>query len=117
MEEILYSPIELTEEGSFTINNSGTAPAPCVVTIVPMVDFMMCEIKGLSREPIKVSNIKANQVLVIDGEKKIVTVDDQDWFRYYDGWEFPKLMSGPNEVSITNGAMAQIAIEFNRRYI
>ena len=46
-----YYPIEFDETGAnFTIVNNGTAPAPCVITFIPKVDFIRLEIKGLSKE-------------------------------------------------------------------
>ena len=45
-----YYPIEFDDaESSFIITNNGTAPAPCVITFIPKVDFIRLEIKGLSK--------------------------------------------------------------------
>ena len=113
-----YYPIEFDSNGaSFSITNNGTAPTPCLVTIIPQVDFITLTIKGLSDEPLKVSNVKANQVLVIDGESRKVLLDGEDYFHKYDGGEFPKLKPGVNEIEIPNGSLANIAIEYNARYI
>ena len=113
-----YYPIEFDNNGtSFTITNSGTAPAPCVVIIVPKVDIMSLTISGLSKTPITVNRVLANQTLVIDGENRSVTLEDNDYFANYDAWEFPKLQPGVNQISITSGAQAQVAIEYSQRYI
>lgn len=113
-----YYPIEFNNDGTgFTITNSGTAPAPCVVTIVPKIDLMVLTITGLSKEPIKVNKVLANQSLVIDGENRTVTLDDQDYFANYDAWEFPKLQPGVNAITVTGGAQAQVAIEYSQRFI
>lgn len=112
-----YYPIELDSQGAFTLVNGGTAPSPCCITFIPQVDFMNLTIKGLSKEPIKVTNIKANDTLVIDGENRSITLNDRDYFSNYDAWEFPKLEPGINHVEINNGALASIAIEYTKRYI
>ena len=112
-----YYPIEFDGNGQFDIYNNGTAPSPCKVTIKPMVDFVSLTIKGLSREPIVVKNVYQDSVLVIDGENRKVELDDQDYFANYDAWEFPKVMPGLNHVEIPNGARAQVAIEYQMRYI
>lgn len=113
-----YYPIEFDDAGSsFIITNNGTAPAPCVITFIPKVDFIRLEIRGLSKEPIIVSNVKMNQVLVIDGENRSVLLDDKEAFDHYDAWEFPKLQPGQNNITINNGVQASISIEYNARYI
>lgn len=113
-----YYPIEFDDTGAiFTIINNGTAPAPCVITFIPKVDFIRLEIEGLSKEPIIVSNIKMGEVLVIDGENRTVLIDEKEGFDHYDAWEFPKLQPGQNVIKINNGIQASISIEYNARYI
>ena len=112
-----YYPIEFDEGGSFEIINSGTAPAPCVITFVPLVDFMTVKITGLSEEPIVVNMVPRNQALVIDGEARQVKLNDTDYFDHYDGWEFPKVQPGVNRVNIVNGSMANVSVEYTLRYI
>lgn len=112
-----YYPITFDAESSFTINNSGTAPAPCKVTVIPKVDLMLFTLQGLSDTPITVSQVHANDVLIIDGETGIVTINDTPAYDKYNGWEFPKLKTGINKVIIPNGASVAVSIEFNARYI
>lgn len=116
--ETQYYPIEFDEAGRvFFITNNGTAPAPCVITVVPKVDFLKLVIGGLTELPITFTGLKTNQTLVIDGENRTITVDGEDAFMNYDGWEFPKLQPGINEITIENGISASIAIEYSARYI
>lgn len=113
-----YYPIEFDKTGAnFIITNNGTAPAPCVISFIPKVDFIRLEIEGLSSEPIIVSNVKKDQVLVIDGENRTVLLDEKEAFDHYDAWEFPKLQPGQNRIKINNGVQASISIEYNARYI
>lgn len=111
-----YYPITFDGD-SFTVVNNGTAPAPCKITIIPQVDFVVLTIEGVSEKPISVSSLHANDVLVIDGENRAITINDAPAFNNYNGWEFPKLQPGVNEISIVNGAHIQISIEFNARYL
>lgn len=111
-----YYPITFDGD-SFIINNNGTAPAPCKITIVPQVDFVNLTIEGLSEKPISVSQVRANDTLIIDGEERTITINDNTAFDRYNGWEFPKVQPGQNTVKILNGTHIQISIEFNMRYL
>lgn len=118
MNNAQYYPIIFDDNGTtFNIYNNGTAPTPCIVTIIPKVDFLKLVIEGLTETPITFTGLKANQTLVINGEERSVTVDGIDAFAEYDAWEFPKLQSGANKIVITNGISAAIQIEYNTNYI
>lgn len=112
-----YFPINFDNASSFIITNNGTAPAPCIVTIIPKVDFLTLTIEGLSEEPIKISSILANSTVVINGEDRTITIDDLDASLRYDAWEFPKLQPGQNTITINNGAQCSVAIEYSPHYI
>lgn len=117
--ETNYYPIVISQAdgGSFTITNSGTAPTPCVLTIIPNYDFMEITIRGLSDEPLIVNRVKMNEVLVIDGENRIITINNQEAFNHFTGWEFPRLLPGENTIYISNANQATISVEFNARYL
>lgn len=118
MDNTQYYPIEFDATGAvFTINNSGTAPSPCVVTVIPKVDFLKLVIEGLTQEPIVFTGLKAKQALVIDGENRTVTVEGEDAFNNYDAWEFPKVQPGINQIVIPQGTQASISIEYSTNYI
>lgn len=113
-----FYPITFNHDGdSFIITNNGTAPAPCKITIIPKVDMMLLTIEGLSEKPITFSQLMANEVLVIDGENRNITVNETPAFNRYGGWEFPKLQPGANNVTISNGPHIALSIEFNARYL
>ena len=49
MDNTQYYPIIFDEGGKvFTIVNNGTAPAPCILTIIPKVDFLKLVVEGLT---------------------------------------------------------------------
>lgn len=112
-----YFPIVFQDNNAFIITNHGTAAAPCRLTITPQFDVMQMEITGLSDEPIVMTRVMKNSVVVIDGIDRKVTIDGEDKFDLYEGWEFPKLKPGDNEVKITNGDTSTIYIEYQPRYI
>lgn len=116
MDETNYFPIAFDGD-SFTITNSGTAPTPCKITIIPKVDMVTITITGFSKKPIVISNVKTNDELIIDGENRTIEVNGQPAWSKFTGWEFPKLYPGENTVSISNGAQAQVAVEYGLRYI
>lgn len=118
MDNAQYYPIEFDATGAvFNIFNNGTAPTPCVITIIPRVDFLHLVIEGLTEAPINFTGLKTNEVLVIDAESRFVTVDGKDAFSRYDAWEFPKLQPGNNQITIVNGTSAAISIEYSANYI
>lgn len=113
-----YYPISLNGEGTgFSVVNTGTAPTPCVLTIIPRVNQVQIKIEGLSKDPIAVNNVSANDVIVIDGEKREFTINGEiDWDKFQ-GWQFPRLEAGTNEITIANASMLAIEVAYNARYI
>lgn len=111
-----YYPI-VFDGDSFIIINNGTAPAPCKITIIPQIDFVVLTIEGVSEKPISISSLQANDVLVIDGEARQVLINDTPALNRYNGWEFPKLQPGENVISIVNGNHIELSVEFNARYL
>ena len=112
-----YYPIVFNENGSFSIINNGTAAAPCRLTIIPENDIMQMTITGVSEEPIIINRVMRNQILVVDGIDRKVTIDGNPAFNLFEGWEFPKLRPGKNDIEITNASTASVSIEYQPRYI
>ncbi len=116
-DESNYFPIVVGSDGSFTITNSGTAAAACRITIVPRNDIMLLVIEGLSQEKITMTRIQSGQLLIIDGINRTVTLDGENAFENYDGWELPRLQPGINTVKITNADTMALSIEYQPRYL
>lgn len=114
-----FYPIEFDDAGtSFIVTNNGTAPSPCKITFIPKTDFYRLSIEGLTdKGNIIMNGIKAQDIVIIDGETRTVTINDKDAFDRYDAWEFPYLKPGMNKISIVNGIHSAISIEYNPRYI
>lgn len=113
-----YYPIEFDTAGtSFRITNTGTGPSPCVITLVPKVNLLNITISGLSKEPIVITNIMANDVAIIDGEQRTFTVNGVEAWNQYSGWQFPHVEPGVNIVEINNGAQLDVEIAYDARFI
>lgn len=116
-DEAQYFPIIFESDGTLSITNSGTAVAAARLTIVPKNDIMLLTIEGMSEEPITMEKIKAGQLLIIDGINRDITLDGENNFENYHGWEFPKLQPGVNRIKITNADRMALSIEYQPRYI
>lgn len=113
-----YYPIVFDGNGTgFSVKNTGTAPAPCVITVIPRVNLVRVMIEGLSKEPIVISNLTANDVVVINGEERTFTINNEPAWEQYDGWQFPRILPGDNSVVVSNGSQMAIEIAYNARYI
>ena len=113
-----YYPISLNGEGTgFSIVNTGTAPTPCVLTIIPRVNQLAITVGGLTKEPIVISNVNADDVIVVDGENRTFTINNELAWGHFEGWSFPHLEPGTNEITITNASMFAIEVAYNARYI
>lgn len=114
-----YYPIEIRSGNtSFTVHNGGTAAAPCRLSFTPINDAISMVISGLSEEDIIMKRIMSGDFVVIDGINKTVTINGNEAFDQFDGWEFPKLQPGDNIVTMTAAdEMTIIEIEFQPRYI
>lgn len=113
-----YYPISLNGEGTgFSVTNAGTAPTPCVLTLIPRVNQSSVTIEGLSKDPIILTSLTGNDIVVIDGEKHEVRINDNIAWDHFQGWQFPRLEPGTNEVFITNASMFAIELAYDMRYI
>lgn len=114
-----YYPISIdSATSSFTVINGGTAAAPCRLSFTPHNDVMLMTIRGLSEEELKISRIYAGSKVILDGINKTFTIDGVESFRFFEGWEFPKLQPGENVVYMTSAdTMSEIEVEFQPRYI
>lgn len=100
----VYYPILFNADGSgFSVNNTGTAPTPCVLTIVPRVNLVNIRITGLSKDPIIINNVQANDIVIVDGEKRTFTINGVENWDKYAGWQLPRLEPGNNEITVSNG--------------
>lgn len=113
-----YYPIVFDLEGTgFSITNTGTAPSPCVLTIVPRVNLLHITIEGLSDDPIEINDVRANDIVIVDGEARTFTINGASAWDHYNGWQMPAVQPGINNITISNGSQTNVEIAYDVRYI
>lgn len=100
---------------SWTFETKGNQEVPCRIEIVP--DMGYAEMKlTLNGKLYQINTIGSDALsLVIDSEKGLVTLDDENKIEDYESWEFPYLRGGLNTLSI-NGAPT-VKISYNGRWM
>lgn len=109
----IYSFID---ENTLSIENIGTLPTPCILTLVPMDNIQSIVITGLSDNDIKLSSLKAGSTYIIDGENGIITENGVNNITKYNGWTLPYLKPGKNIIKITNLPQLTGTFSFTPRY-
>ena len=101
---------------SKTINVLGNTETPCIVEIIPIIDIIDITVEGFAEDPIVIKNLKANKIVIVDGESGTVTVDNVNKFDDTDLWEFPSLKSGPNTLKFSKNN-CDINVKYKPRFI
>lgn len=99
-----------------TINVQGNSETPAIVEITPSIDIIDIVLTGLSDDPMTVRNLKAAQKVIFDGENGTVTQNGVNKFLDTDLWEFPRLKSGNNTITVNRGNV-DINIKYKPRWI
>lgn len=100
---------------SKTINVPGNINTPAILEITPGIDMIDLTVTGLG-DTFKISNLKANQKVIVDGENCLVTMNGANKYSDFDGWEFPELKPGSNTITVSN-ANCIINIKYKPRYL
>ena len=101
---------------SKTINALGNYPVPITMEITPIIDMIDLKITGLSEDPLIVTNLKGNKTIIIDGINGTVTQDGINKFDDTAMWEFPFLVPGKNNISVSKDT-CNIKIKYNPRFL
>ncbi|OSB07976.1 hypothetical protein B2H97_16030 [Paraclostridium bifermentans] len=101
---------------SKTIDSSGNSNTPIIMEITPVIDMIDLKITGLSEDPLIVKNLKGNKTIIIDGIEGTVTQDGINKFEDTDMWEFPFLVPGKNNITLSKDT-CNITIKYNPRFI
>lgn len=101
---------------SKTIDVTGNIKVPIKLEITPVIDMIDLKITGLSEDPLIVKNLKGNKTIMIDGIEGTVTQDGINKFEDTDMWEFPFLVPGKNNITLSKDT-CNITIKYNPRYI
>ena len=122
-----YHMLELTFEGyeygtvitvngnsvkSFSVNNTGNLPSPCVIEITPTVGAASITLKGVCRDsntgadlPVKIANLESGKKVVIDGLSGLITQDGKQKGGDVDIWALPSMKPGKNTITVDNDKM------------
>ncbi|MCE9677504.1 hypothetical protein LPC27_17120 [Paraclostridium bifermentans] len=101
---------------SKTIDVTGNIKVPIKLEITPVIDMIDLKITGLSEDPLIVKNLKGNKTIIIDGIEGTVTQDGINKFEDTDMWEFPFLIPGKNNITLSKDT-CNITIKYNPRFI
>lgn len=101
---------------SKTIDVTGNIKVPIKLEITPVIDMIDLKITGLSEDPLIVKNLKVNKTIIIDGIEGTVTQDGINKFEDTDMWEFPFLVPGKNNITLSKDT-CNITIKYNPRFI
>lgn len=99
---------------SKTIDVTGNIKVPIILEITPVIDMIDIKINGVSEDPLVIRNLKGNKKIIID--EGTVTEDGINKFNDTDMWEFPFLVPGKNNITLSKDT-CNITIKYNPRYI
>ena len=102
---------------TFTINNGGTAETPCIIEITPTQSISSLTFEGFTDKPFTVKNIVSGQKVVINGETNAILTNGQNGFKNFDGWSFPSLIPGANNLKASSTLGYSMVIKYKARYI
>lgn len=109
--------------GTKTIVVEGNSVTPCIVEITPLNDNSDLTITGIARdpitgedEPVTIKNLKKRIPVIVDGETCTVTQQGANKYPETDFWEFPSLLPGENQITLSN-ALNTVTIKYRPRYI
>ena len=100
----------------FTINNPGTAETPCIIEITPSQRIGQITFQGLADKAFQISDLERGQKIIIDGEQCLITIDGEINFKTFDGWGFPTLIPGSNEILVSSALGYSMDIKYKPRY-
>ena len=102
---------------TFTINNAGTAETPCIIEITPTQSISSLTFEGFTDKPFTVKNIVSGQKVEINGETNAILMNGQNGFKNFDGWSFPSLIPGANNLKVSSTLGYSMVIKYKARYI
>lgn len=101
---------------SKTIDAFGNYKVPIIMEITPVIDMIDLKITGLSEDPLIVKKLKGTKTIIIDGINGTITQDGINKFNDTDMWEFPFLVPGKNNITLSKDT-CNITIKYNPRYL
>lgn len=101
---------------SGNVNNPGTTESPCKVSIIPSAYVDSLTLSGISDQPIVIHHLDPDEEVIIDGSAGTVLCGSENRFGDYDAWEFPRLLPGENQVTLSSN-LCQVTITYKPLYL
>lgn len=98
-----------------TITAAGNLDANIQISVTSRINLVDCVISGVSDDPIKIKNLKANTPVIINGNDGLITEGGKNKFLDVELWEFPRLKPGRNTVA-ANKENITIEIKYKPRW-
>lgn len=98
---------------SLVVNNDGNYPTPVQVRLVPKSASANLYINGLIKN-FTLTNVKAGDVLVVDGVTGEVSCNGSANINNFWGWNLPMIQTG--NVTFKTNVACDITVTFNERY-
>lgn len=113
----------IVDSNSGQIVNSGNIYTPCLLEITSSTSFASDDelvITGFTDKEIKIKNLEADNTLIIDpcviNDSYLTTVNDENFFNNITMYEFPRLKSGNNAITINRDDI-EIVAKYYPRFI
>lgn len=119
-----FQGYEYKNEVSTSINtkthdivNEGNLSSVAIIEILSTIDQIDMVLTGLTKTPITIKNLHANQKIIINGETGSVTEGtlNANKFADVDLWELPKINNGTNHITI-NRDNVTLTIKYKPRF-
>lgn len=98
-----------------TISVKGNTKCEAKLNITSRIDLIDCILEGVTEEPIKIENIKANKTVVLDGIEGLIIEEGKNKYLDIDLWEFPMLLPGKNLIKV-NRENVNIEIKYRPKW-
>lgn len=100
--------------GSFFM--TGSRKTPCIVEVYAKSALTNYVIKGLGDDDITIQNLASGKMVIIDGMRGIVLLDDENAFDQVSLWEFPAIKPGGTSLTFSNNK-ARVTVRYHPMWI
>lgn len=126
--DVLVDPFKYKDYISVSVTNGSIVTesdfeTPCIIEITALNDNSELTITGVARdpitgedEPITIKNLKKDIPVIVNGETCTVTQQGANKYPETDFWEFPSLLPGENQITLSNNTNT-VTIKYRPRYI
>lgn len=94
----------------------GTKNTPVTIELTSTINQIDALLTGLTKEPITIKNIVANQTIYIDTEAFSITAGGSNKFADIDLWEYPRLVEGLNHITLNRDNIT-LKLKYKPRFL